>query len=180
MISKYLLRLTLTLTVLMCSWAQAAAPANMVQVEVLLFRQGDTPLIASQPPAANWAEGSSLLTERNEVPLSMTEQASKLTPDQGYQILLHKAWRQTMSSPTVDLSIKEGQGQFEFFPIQGRVRLSFGDQVSMNTDLWLNTLDEQGRITACEHLEQQFRVRTNEIRYLDHGSLGVLIRVNRL
>lgn len=179
MILKYSPRIILTLVLsFICAWAQAADP--MVQVEVLLFRQGDTPLIASQPPAPNWAEGSSLLTERNEVPLSMAEQAAKLTPDQGYQILLHKAWRQPMKGVTADLSIKEGQGLFEFFPIQGRLRLSFGEQISMSTDIWLNTLDEQGRITASEHSDQNFRVRLNEIRYLDHGSLGVLIRVNKL
>ena len=171
------LRYLSLLLVLLCPVAQAEP---MVQVELLLFRHTDTPLIASQPPAHNWAEGSSTLVERNEIPLSMGEAAAKLIPEQGYSILLHKAWRQTMTAATATLAVKSGQAQFEFYPIQGRLNLSFGDQISVETDIWVNRFDELGRIVACEYLEQKFRVRPNEIRYVDHGSLGLLVKVNRL
>lgn len=172
------LALSCLLLALTGSLAQAADP--MIQVELLLFRQAEAPLIASQPPSPNWASNAKLLTERNEVPLSLAESASRLKPEQGYQILLHKAWRQPMSGSGASMAVKIGQSQFEFAPIQGRFQLSLGDQISVDADVWVNQFDEQGRINACEHIDQKFKIRANEVRYLDHGSLGALIKITTL
>lgn len=178
MISAVIRYCTFLAVLLGSVWAQAAEP--MVQVELLLFRHTDTPLVASQPPTHTWAEGAKTLTERNEVPSALDDAAAKLTPSQGYRVLLHKAWRQTITTPMVDLAIKNGSPQFEFYPIQGRLRLSFGDQISVDSNLWVNQFDDQGRVTASEHLSQKFKVRANEVRYLDHGSLGLLIKISQL
>lgn len=174
------LRLTFFSLILSLSGSLAQAAEPMIQVELLLFRQAEAPLIASQPPSPNWAGNAKLLTERNEVPLSLTESAARLKPEQGYQILLHKAWRQTMSGSGTSMAVKVGQSQFEFAPIQGRFQLSLGDQISVDTDVWVNQFDEQGRVSASEHIDQKFKIRANEVRYLDHGSLGALIKITTI
>lgn len=175
LLSRYAVALTFLTG---CALSQAAD--SMAQVELVIFRHAETPLIASQPPKATWDEGAKTLVERNEVPTALTDAVAKLTPQKGYRVLLHKAWRQTMTGSTLDLAVKSGVAQFEFYPIQARLRLSFGDQVSIDSRVWVNQFDEQGRITGTERLAQKFKVRTNEVRYLDHGSLGLLIKISQL
>lgn len=167
-------------TVLASVFSLAAQAASMIQVEVVVFRHANTPLVASLPPSHNWATGASVLIERNEVPAFLNDAVAKLTPDQGYAVLLHKAWRQNLTGNTADLAFKMGQPRFELSPIQGRLQVSLGDQITVTANFWVNQFDEQGQITASEHIDQTFKVRPNEVRYLDHSSLGALVRISTL
>jgi len=68
----------------------------LYRVELILFRHA-TPLQASQHAPYDWARQARPLEPRAERQPALEHIAARLTPEQGYQVLLHRAWQQPVS-----------------------------------------------------------------------------------
>lgn len=47
----------------------------------------------------------------------------------------------------------------------------------MDADFWVNQFDADGLATASERIKHSSRLKNGQLTYLDHGSLGLLIKV---
>ena len=47
----------------------------------------------------------------------------------------------------------------------------------MDADFWVNQFDADGLVTASERIKHSSRLKNGQLTYLDHGSLGLLIKV---
>jgi hypothetical protein len=156
----------------------AGAETARFQIETILFRQG-TPILAGQTAPDDWANGAQIKASDSSSAKYLNDEASKLTPANGYQVLLHQAWQQTLSGTPVKVVLSEGAEQFGHFPVQGTLRLKFDRLIDMQADLWVNRL-EDGHPLESEHLQQKRRLKPGELTFIDSTSLGLLIRVTPL
>ncbi|MDH1261549.1 CsiV family protein [Pseudomonas sp. GD03944] len=150
------------------------------QVEIIVFRQAGEPIPAAQPVPDDWAQGALPVDATQERATALNGEAAKLNPGNGYQVLLHKAWTQSLGSAPSTAAISTGNEQFGHFPVEGTLRLTQARFVDVEADLWVNQFDGSGLVTGSERIKQSSRLKTGELTYLDHGSLGLLIRVSPL
>lgn len=167
------------LPLLLALLAPAALADRLYEVELILFRQA-SPLPASQPAPEDWASGATRIGIESLRSTSLDSEASRLNASQHYQVLLHQAWQQPVQGPATKVAISSGEPSFEQYPAQGVISLTLGDTLDLNVDLWVNQLDEHGLLLQSERLRQESRMKAGELTYLDHGSLGALIRVRPL
>ena len=83
------------IALLLCLLAPSAFAERLYQVELLVFRQAGEPVIAPKIAPDDWA-GTALPIDGNERATALNNEAAKLNPGNGYQVLLHKAWSQTL------------------------------------------------------------------------------------
>ncbi|PZP22865.1 MULTISPECIES: CsiV family protein [Pseudomonas] len=157
--------------------APAAFADGTYQVEVILFRQAPA-VDASQPAPDDWAAGATPLS--SEAARALDSQAAKLTAGKGYQVLMHKAWQQNIGATPSKVAVSAGSEQLGHFPVEGTLSLSQVRFVDVEADFWVNQFDGQNLIAASEHLKQTSRLKIGELTYLDHSSLGLLVRVSPL
>jgi hypothetical protein len=139
------------LTLLLCLLAPQAFADGLFQIEVLVFRG----------------------TARND-------EAAKLNPGNGYEVLLHKAWAQNLSAVPTKAALSTGNEQFGHFPVEGVVGLSEQQRlIDLEADFWINRFDTDGLLTGSERVRQKTRLKLGELTYLDNGSLGVLVKVTQ-
>jgi hypothetical protein len=150
------------------------------QVELILFRQASTPLLASQPAPDDWAADAQLPASGSQRSTALNAEAAKLSPANGYEVLLHQAWQQSVGPTPVKIALSSGQEQFGQFPAEGTLSLKRENFVDITADFWVNQFDADGIVTASEHIKQSSRLKNGQTTYLDHGSLGVLIKVSPL
>jgi hypothetical protein len=174
------MRLLHLLPLLASLLAPAAMAERLYQVELILFRQSADALLASQAPAEDWASGAPRLDAASLRSPALQDAAAKLSPAQGYQVLLHQAWQQPLQAQMNRVSLVAGEGHFDQFPAQGVIGLSLGETLQLEADLWANQFDDSGLLLASERLRQSRLLKAGELTYLDHGSLGALIRVSPL
>jgi len=153
---------------------------SLYQVEVIVFRQAGEPIPAARPVPDDWAQGALPVDATQERATSLNGEAAKLNPSSGYQVLLHKAWSQTLGSAASSAAISTGNEQFGHFPVEGTLRLSRARFIDVEADLWVNQFDASGLVNGSERIKQSSRLKSGELTYLDHGSLGLLIRVSPL
>lgn len=158
----------------------AAVAAGLYQVEVIVFRQGNEPLTASQPAPDDWSLGAQPVDPTQERSTALNSEARKLNPANGYQVLLHKAWSQNIDGNVSRVMLSSGDEQFGHFPVEAVLHFSQARFIDLEADLWVNQFDDSGLITSSERLKQGSRLKTSELTYLDHGSLGLLIRISPL
>ena len=93
-------------------------------------------------------------------------------------MLLHKAWQQALGSEPTTIAISSGQEQFGQHPIEGTLGLALGRFTDVDAQFWVNQFDADGLITASERIKHSSRLKNDQLTYLDHGSLGLLIKVS--
>lgn len=168
------------------SWmglAQAQSQ-NAYQVEVVIFSQPSAQLTPGTPPSYAWADQATLLSEtaRSDVRSldssrhRLSSDASKLS-SQGYKVVLHQAWTQSDDSNLV-VAIHEGQEMGGIYPVQALVRLGRERLLEVDVTAWINNQTQNGEMVS-ERLKQIRRLRLDETHYLDHQSMGMLIRISR-
>ncbi|QLC74502.1 peptidoglycan binding protein CsiV [Pseudomonas sp. LPB0260] len=169
----------LPLTLLMLLATPAVAD-GLFQVEVIVFRQAGEPVPASQPAPDDWAQGAPSIDLGSERGTALNSEAAKLSAANGYQVLLHKAWSQSLSGSPSRVALSSGGEQFGHFPVEGTLSLRLARFIDVEADLWVNQFDASGLLQGSERLKQDSRLKSGELTYLDHGSLGLLIRVKPL
>ncbi|RJG13696.1 hypothetical protein D3879_10825 [Pseudomonas cavernicola] len=168
------------LALLLTLLAPAAFADSLYQVEVILFRQAGEPIPASQTAPDNWADGAQALAADSERGTALNAEAAKLTPANGYQVLLHQAWQQSVGEAPTKIALSSGKQQFGHFPVEGTLSLKQERFVDLESDFWINQFDADGLLTGSERLKQANRLKNGELTFLDHGSLGLLIKVSPL
>ncbi|MCW3150233.1 peptidoglycan binding protein CsiV [Stutzerimonas stutzeri] len=148
------------------------------RIELILFRQA-APLEASQRAPHDWAHAAPRLEAAARRAPALDELATRLDASDGYRVLLHETWRQRLDDQSVRLSLAQGQSHFEHFPLQGTLVLRQGRWLEVDARFWVNRFGEYGQLLASEQLRQKVRLRPGELRYIDHNSLGLLIKASR-
>ncbi|WPC03668.1 CsiV family protein [Pseudomonas benzenivorans] len=153
---------------------------GLYQVEVIVFRQAGEPVPASQPAPDDWARDAQPIDAGSERGTTLNSEASRLNPGNGYQVLLHRAWSQHLSGTPSRVALSTGSEQFGHFPVEGTLSLKQARFIDVEADLWINSFDASGLLSGSERLKQDSRLKSGELTFLDHGSLGLLIRVKPL
>ncbi|MBM7060970.1 hypothetical protein JQX08_09655 [Pseudomonas sp. UL073] len=156
--------------------APAAFADGQFQVELIVFRQAGDTVPASQPAPDDWAMGAQSIAG-SERGTALNDAAAKLSPNQGYQVLLHKAWTQNLSATPSKVSLSTGDQQFGHHPVEGTVTLTQVRFTDATVELWINQFDDNGLLTASERVKQTARLKNGELTYLDHSNLGLLIKI---
>ncbi|MCY1545290.1 Peptidoglycan-binding protein, CsiV [compost metagenome] len=78
------------------------------------------------------------------------------------------------------MALSSGNEQFGHFPVEGTLRLTQARFIDVEADLWVNQFDASGLLSGSQRIKQGNRLKSGELTYLDHGSLGLLIRINPL
>ena len=159
--------------------APTAFADGLYSVEMIIFRQAGDPIPAAQPAPDDWAAGSQSITG-SERGTALDGEAAKLNPNAGYEVLLHKAWSQDLSAIPSKVSVTSGEQQLGHFPVEGTLALAIDRSIDAQADFWINRFDGSGLIASSERLHQGSRLKNGELTFLDHGNLGILIRVSPL
>lgn len=149
------------------------------QIEMILFRQAGEPVIAATVAPDDWNAGSQSLSAGNARSTVLNEQAAKLIPANGYKILLHQAWTQALTASPQSVSLTAGEPSFGHFPLQGTLSIKQQDSNEVLADFWINQFDETGQVVSSERFRQSGSAQTGKLTYIDHGNLGMLIRIAR-
>lgn len=165
------------------------AQAEQYLVELVVFTQPSAQLVPAAAPGHDWAERAVMLddTVRSDVRSidptrhQLGSDASKLQSS-GYQIKLHRAWTQP-ADDHVSVALTQGENlaavnEDALYPVQGLVNLT-GEPLTARVTLWLNHATASMAEPVSERLQTTRRLRLDETHYLDHHSLGALIRVSR-
>lgn len=171
------MRLFRYLPLLLTLLSSAAFADSNIQVEMILFRQASTPLLASQPAPDDWAGDAQPLASDSLRTTTLNSEAAKLSPANGYEVLLHQAWQQSVGPNPVKVALSNGQEQLGQFPAEGTLSIQRESFVDIHADFWVNQFDADGIVTASERIKQSSRLKNGQVTYLDHGSLGILIKV---
>jgi hypothetical protein len=171
----WLTRLTLLLALL----APPVFAEGLYQVELIVFRQTSAPVLSGQLAPDDWAAGAPLAAASARS-TALNGEAATLESSEGYQVLLHQAWQQQVSATGNTLALSGGQPQYGHFPIEGTLSLQQARFIELNVDLWINQFDADGLLSASERLQQSSRLKSNELTFIDHGSLGLLLKVSPL
>ncbi|VCW38303.1 hypothetical protein PALA16_01985 [Pseudomonas aeruginosa] len=171
------MRLFRCLALLLSLAAPAAFAGGPYQVELVVFRQAGDAVPSSQPAPDDWATGAQPLASDALRATALDNQLAKLSQDNGYTVLLHKAWRQDIGETPVKIALSEGQEQDHHFPVEGTLTLSQVRFVDMEADFWVNRFGDDGFLAGSQHIRQGTRLKNGELTYLDHPSLGILIKV---
>lgn len=158
----------------------AALAETMYQVEVIVFRQTTQQLAAARPAPDDWAQGALPIDPNQERATSLNNEAGKLTPANGYNVLLHKAWAQSIGTSPASVALSTGTEQFGHFPVEGTLNLKQDRLIDLDAKLWVNRFDDRGLLSSSELIKHSVRLQSGELTYLDHGSLGLLVRINPL
>lgn len=159
--------------------APTAFADGLYSVEMILFRQAGEPIPASQPAPDDWAAGGQSI-DGSERATALDGEVAKLNPNAGYEVLLHKAWSQSLSTTPSTVAVSSGDQQLGHFPVEGTLALTLDRSIDAQADFWINRFDGSGLIASSERLRQGARLKNGELTYLDHGNLGILIRVSPL
>lgn len=174
-----MLRLLRPLLVSLLLIAPAAFADALYQVELIVFRQAEKPVNASQPSPEDWANGASAIAAENERGIALGGEAEKLAA-KGYQVVLHKAWQQGVGGSSAPVRFSAGQEHDGHFPVEGVLALSQGRQLELKLQSWINQFNRDGFLTGSERVQAQRGVLPGQLIYLDHPSAGALIRITAL
>lgn len=167
--------------------AAHAQSASTYQIEAILFAQPSAQ-ITGRTPDYTWADDAVMLEEtaRSDVrKLDVTQhrmdrEADKLKA-QGYQVLMHSAWIQPADSG-LNVAVHQGESLGDHYPVEAVVGLQRDqDSLEIEVKAWRHIpvrgqIDQAGAIVS-EQLHQTRRLRVDEIHYLDHQNMGMLVRV---
>lgn len=167
------------IALLLCLLAPSAFAERLYQVELLVFRQAGEPVFAPKVAPDDWA-GTALPITGNERPTTLDGEAAKLNPGSGYQVLLHKAWSQTIGSSPSRVAVSSGEERFGHHVIEGTLSFTQERFADLDLELWINQFSGDGLLESSEHMKVAQRLKDNSLTYLNHGSLGALVRISPL
>src|SRR5690606_3971082 len=164
---------------LLLGWLSLPALADgLYDVELIVFRQGGQVLPASQPAADDWASGATRCGPDTLQAHAPDAQAARLR-SAGYQILLHQHWTQPVYGTSSKVAVSSGENSLDLYPVQAVIDLSAPDDLYLDARIWANQFDESGLVSQSEQISQRLRIQPGKLHYLDHASLGALIRINQ-
>lgn len=145
------------------------------------------------------SEGMKLLPAAER---TLNPQAAVLAKSGSYTLLYHQAWRQTIYGRKTNLLITGGKTFNGHQELEGSISLSVGQFLKLQTNLWFTQFVPAGTATAeawpelpaipgfdaasapqdylvkrIVKLSQQRSMRSNEIHYIDHPLMGLIIKV---
>ncbi|MFO7706479.1 MAG: CsiV family protein [Halopseudomonas sp.] len=161
-----------------------AQSQNTYQVEVVIFAQPSAQLTPGTVPSYGWADQATRLSETTRSNIrsldssrfQLSSDAGKLS-SKGYKVVLHQAWTQPDDSDLV-IAVHEGQEMDGVYPVQALVSLGREQMVEVDVTAWINN-QTQDRELVSERIKQTRRLRLDETHYLDHQSMGMLVRISR-
>lgn len=156
----------------------SAAVAGVYQIELILFRQPAEAIPASLPAPDDWNALAQTIDDSDRRATLLDLQAEKLQAA-GFEILTHQAWQQSIEDSPAQVAITEGQVQQSHYPIQGTLTLTQSRFIDTKARFWVNLFDEEGAVRQSQLLQQEARLRNGELTYMDHPSLGLLIRIGQ-
>jgi hypothetical protein len=165
-------------------WTSLALGQETYIVEVVFFSQPAGQVTAAHPPEPDWMANAIDLasTARSDVrPIDSSrhrlDQQSAQLSRQGYRVHFHRAWTQPAGA---DLTVAVEEPPVEgIVPVQGLVSLIQDRQLEVAVNFWRNQAAGGDQRVLSEQLQQRRRLRLDETHYLDHQSLGMLVRVSR-
>jgi hypothetical protein len=174
------MRLFHSLMLLLTLVAPAAFADGAYQVEMILFRQNGEPAATRQLAPENWDGGAPRVGADNERTPALNDVVTRLQDSGSYQVLLHRAWGQTLGERPAVMAVTGGEEQLGHYPIEGTLSVALARFTDIAADLWVNQLDAHGVLAGSERMKQSVRVRNGELTYLDNGSLALLVRISPL
>lgn len=174
------MRLFHSLILLLTLVAPTAFADGSYQVEMILFRQSGEPAATQQFAPEDWDAGAARVGAEKQRSTALNDIAAKLQDSGSYQVLLHRAWEQSIGSDLSRVAVTGGDEQLGHFPIEGTIGLAIERFTDIAADFWVNQLDAHGVLTGSERMKQAVRVRNGELTYLDNGSLALLVRISPL
>jgi hypothetical protein len=149
----------------------------------------------------NAPEGFSLLSPNERL---LNSQAATLAKSGSYSLLYHQAWRQMIYGRKTNIAISGGKTFNGHQELEGSIALSVGQYLKIQSNLWLtqfvptgtnitetwpelpsppNTANsEDGKnqdylIKRIVKVSQERSMRSNEIHYIDHPLLGIIVKI---
>jgi len=174
------MRLFRSLFLLLTLVAPAAFADGAYQVEMILFRQSGEPAATRQLAPEDWDAGAQRIGHDNERSPALNDLAGKLQGSGSYEVLMQRAWQQTLGAEPSRMAVTKGQEQLGHFPVEGTISLALGRFTDIDAQFWVNQLDAHGVVVSSERLKQNARVKNGELTYLDNGNLALLIKVSPL
>jgi len=174
------MRLIPLLTLLLVLIAPAAMADELYLIEMILVRQNLEQPFQSQPAPEDWAKGATPITAEQERTPSLNEMTAKLGASGNYEVLLHKAWQQTLGDQPSLVSITAGQEQFGQFPVQGTLSFTLKRFTDVQAQFWVNQFDSNGVVSTSERLSQTSQTKNGQLNFLDAGHLALLLKVTSL
>ncbi|MFJ4143698.1 CsiV family protein [Pseudomonas sp. NPDC089734] len=174
------MRLFRSFILLLALVAPPAFADGLYQVEMILFRQLGEPAGTLQYAPEDWNAGARKLDAGNERSPALNDTVRKLQDSGAYEVLLQKAWQQTIGTEKDKVAITSGQERLGHFPIEGTVSLAIARFTDVAADFWINQLDPHGILISSERMKQTARVKNGELIYLDNSNLALLIKVSSL
>lgn len=159
------------------SWASNVI-ASSHNIELIVFRQTQVePVYSSRLAPDQLLAGINELAPRQIRNSLLRNVTSKLVPDNGYEILLHRAWQQNNSPRFVSYAMTGGPESFGHFPVEGyfKIRQDRANEVEIN--FWVNQFHEDGTLERSEHFQQTAVLPYKELNFIDFGSLAALVRI---
>ncbi len=148
---RYLIHLALLL-----SLASTQALASDTQlVELMVFRQSNDNLQASHVAPDNWANGATPVTADMLRSTQLDLLAKKLTPENGYQVIMHKAWLQNNDGTAAQVAISDGPAHFQHYPMEGTLTFAQERRSSVQLDLWINQFNPDKTLRSSERFKQK-------------------------
>ncbi|MCF5466991.1 CsiV family protein [Pseudomonas syringae] len=169
-----------SLLLLLTLVAPTAFADGLYQVEMLLFRQNGEPASTRQRVPENWDNGAQKIDSGDERSPALNDLAGKLQGSGNYQVLMQRAWQQSIGTEPGKMAVTSGEEKLGHFPIEGTVSLAMARFTDIDAQFWVNQLDPHGVVISSERLKQTARVKNGELTYLDNGSLALLIKVSPL
>ena len=159
-------------------------PDNIVSVTESGFSEGFTPVPTNER--------------------SLNPQAATLARSGSYTLLFHQAWRQTIYASKTNIAISGGKVFNGHHELEGSISLSVGQYLKIQTNLWLTKFAPAGANTTeswpelpdlpnsftndvdtslsnpiqrIVKLNQERTMRSNEVHYIDHPVMGLIIKI---
>lgn len=174
------MRLFRSLTLLLALVAPSAFAEGTYQVEMILFRQSGEPAATRLLAPEDWAAGAQKIGADNERSPALNDLVSKLQGSGSYEVLMQRAWQQSVGTEPGKIAVTSGKEQLGHFPIEGTVSLAMDRFTDIDAQFWVNQLDPHGVVVSSERMKQTARVKNGELTYLDNGNLALLIKVSPL
>lgn len=171
---------SLSLVLLSLLGSATAFAEAVFQVEVIVFRQTTQQLPAARTAPDDWAQGALPIDSSQERATALNNEANKLNPANGYTVLLHKAWTQSIGTNPASVALSTGVEQFGHFPVEGTLDLKQDRLIDLSANLWVNQFDTNGSLSSSELIKHSVHLQSGELTYLDHGSFGLLVRISPL
>lgn len=187
-VTRTLQQLALLSLVLLAASGHAQT-GDTYQVEAIVFAQPSAPVSGNRTPDMQWADDAVILDEtaRSDVrKLDDTQRRLGREADalraQGYPILMHSTWVQPADS-SLKVAVRGGEPLGDHHQVEAVVGLQRGPEaMQIEVKAWRHTgvgaPGDAGQIVS-ELIHQTRRLRPDEVHYLDHQSMGMLVRVTR-